>query len=653
MLKRAVATIAAATIFATLLIAAPTAAVDPPKGGPAVIKVGAASRSVLPTVDGSHDYLDGLQPDPDDPFSPGLVVPQWDQGRVAVGNGASNARWVHDDMRVSAVAFEEQQSRDITVIVAANLYMIFRGDGDEIRAAVADRLPAAVVDRLDIAIHADHNHHGPDTAFDVNHEWYDLMVQQAAEAVVEAIEEMRPARLEVAETNHWFGLRDSRDAQVLDPTLGVLRATATNGQTIATLTFWANHPEVTLFWSPPTEAITADCEVLGLEGENCSARDAYFTADFPGWTNRIIADELGGEALFINGAVGDLITPLGANVWEVDAAAPLGDGLTVPDEASPPIGASNFTERNFRRTYLVGRELAHAALDALESAEPILRPEIEYETTDVYTRMSNIGFRFLLVVGDETGRTALGHNPFELYTCPATGDKNDTTCSADGFASQPDPLLGTVRVGDHVKTHVASMKVGPVGMMWLPAEVGPETTIGLPAGYDDDPGRWHLDDPELHAFGQEYVTSGYVKNLMDDEYRWVVGLGNDELGYSVPLSDFRVYCVADALVGPGTCQALYEAGVIEYPDAVAGSTCKAVTEDPSLLAAYGQFAEAVAASCAYGQAFDESLDHYEETNSVGWDLEADIFAGVVELTGNDDPSRINHDFEGYWMGYTP
>ena len=45
-----------------------------------LIKVGAASRSVLPTVNGSHDYLDAVEPDPLDPFSPGLFVPAWDQG---------------------------------------------------------------------------------------------------------------------------------------------------------------------------------------------------------------------------------------------------------------------------------------------------------------------------------------------------------------------------------------------------------------------------------------------------------------------------------------------------------------------------------------------------------------------------------------------
>lgn len=41
----------------------------------ALFRVGAASRSVLPTVGGSHDYLRAVHPDPADPFAPGLFVP--------------------------------------------------------------------------------------------------------------------------------------------------------------------------------------------------------------------------------------------------------------------------------------------------------------------------------------------------------------------------------------------------------------------------------------------------------------------------------------------------------------------------------------------------------------------------------------------------
>jgi hypothetical protein len=553
-------------------------------------------------------------------------------------------------MQVSAVAFEDQRSRQIQVLVAANLYMIFGVDAAVIRSRVGELVGPATAARLQIAVSADHTHHGPDTAFDVNHEWYDLMIDQAAAAIVAAIEDMRPARLEVAQADHYFGLRDSRDAQVLDPTLGVLRATATNGRTIATLLFWANHPETTLFWEPPTDGIADECAQIGLEP--CTFEDRYFTSDFPGWATRIIEDELGGEALYFNGAVGDLITPLGANVWEVDQSAPLGLGLVPPDGAQPPVGAADFQQRNFRRAYLIGRELAHAALTALESAAPVMDPTLDYDVAPFYTRMSNIGFRLLLVRGDD-GFTSLGHTPAPLYNCPATGPKDDTTCVADGFATESDPLLGDIRAGDHTRSQVAYFRVGPVGVMFVPAEIGAESTIGLPAGYLDAPADWHADDPSLHAFGADYATVGFVKNRMADEYRWVVGLGNDEMGYVVPLADYRIRCVADDLAGPGTCAELHAAGVIEHPDAVAGATCKAVTEDPSLLAGYGAAAEAVAASCRYGQALGEADDHYEETNSAGWDLEADILAAVGTLTGNTDAASVNPDFAGWWMGHTP
>ena len=655
MSKRMIALALLAGALGTTVVAAGSARADQDAAGlrgrpqQKVIMVGAASRSVLPTIDGSHDYLADVQPDPEDPFSPGLFVPEWDQGRVAVGNGDADSHWVHDDMEVSAVAFQERGTRKTTVVMAANLYMIFGTDGDVIRQRVADRLGRRA-DQVELAISADHNHHGPDTAFDVNHQWYELMIDQATDAAVEAISDMRPARLEVAEAEHYFGLADGRDPQVFDPTLGVLKATATNGRTIATMLFWANHPETTLFWEPPNDAILDECAEIGLTP--CTFSDRYFTADYPGWATRILEAELGGEALFFNGAIGDLVTPLGANVWEVDDSAPLGLGLVPPPSAQPPLGASNFQERNFRRAYLIGRELATAALGALDSSEPVMDPTVDYDVTSFYTRMSNIGFRLLLVRGED-GLTQLGHTPVMLYTCPPTGPKNDSTCAPDDFSTEDDQLLGEIRAGDHARTRAAYLRIGPVGMMWIPAEIGSESTIGLPAGYVDTPANWHREDLSLHANGADYVTSGYVKNRMSDEHRWIVGLGNDELGYAVPLADYRVKCVADELAEPGTCQALYEAGVIEHPDAVAGATCKAITEDPSLLEGYGEAAPAIAGSCRYGQALGEALDHYEETNSAGWDLEADILAAVAELTGNDDPTTVNPDFPGWWAGHTP
>ncbi len=67
---------------------------------------GAASRSMLPTVNGGRDYLVDApgwpvqdQLDPDDP---GVFIESWDQGEVDVGNGRPDSAWVHDDLWAAA-----------------------------------------------------------------------------------------------------------------------------------------------------------------------------------------------------------------------------------------------------------------------------------------------------------------------------------------------------------------------------------------------------------------------------------------------------------------------------------------------------------------------------------------------------------------------
>ena len=67
---------------------------------------------------------------------------------------------------------------------------------------------------------------------------------------------------------------------------------------------------------------------------------------------------------------------------------------------------------------------------------------------------------------------------------------------------------------------------------------------------------------------------------MSDTYKWTIGLGSDQLGYHVPISNFRALCVGDEFFGPGTCATLFDDGSIEYPDSVAGTTCKAHHREP-------------------------------------------------------------------------
>lgn len=625
--------------------------------------VGAASRSVLPLVDGSTDYIEEAElPPPDDATSLGVFVPTFDDGRIAVGNGSPEAHWVHDDLRARAFAVSDLGARgDIVVVVSVDLYMVFRNDAERLRREVAERLPAHLADRTTVLVPATHNHHGPDTAFDVNHDWYEHMIGQVADVAAEAVGAMRPARLRVGAGEHWFGMTDGRDPQIIDPSMNVLQARATNGDVIATMVQWNNHPEVTLGWEPPVD-ISEECAALGWTGEQasqCHAEGRYFTADYAGVLSRTIEERAGGVALYMVGALGALTTPLGAPVWEVDGDHPLGNQYEPPAGAAAPGGDDfSFTDKNFRRMHVIGTQAAEAALRFLADGEDLTSSPVSVQRQDFYTRLSHVGFRLLLVVDPATGRTQLGHEPPALHTCPASGPKTDATCEPDDAATVDDPVVGTIRAGDHVQSEVAHVRIGPVGMMFLPGEVAGELVIGLPAEWLDRPGDWFAGDPSLHAVGADYETPGFVRNRMVGQYKWTIGLGSDELGYIFPISDWRIACVGDLFAGAGTCQALHDAGVIEFPDAVSGEQCKLVTEDPSALAeiaaAAGQdAAEVVAGSCRYGQVLGEPDDHYEETNSVGWDVGADMLAAVAALTGDEDPTMVNPGFPGYWREMPP
>ena len=96
---------------------------------------------------------------------------------------------------------------------------------------------------------------------------------------------------------------------------------------------------------------------------NCHAEGRYFTADYAGVLREDLHARYGGEVLYFNGALGVLIGPGGAHVWEVDRRYPLGNQLVAPAGAVGPGGGTDYTQRNFRRTAIIGEQLA-LAVDA-------------------------------------------------------------------------------------------------------------------------------------------------------------------------------------------------------------------------------------------------------------------------------------------------
>lgn len=606
---------------------------DPTAPDPTLL-VGAASESVLPTVGGDRSYLsdatgwDGSV----DPQDPGVFVPAFDQGRIDVGNGNSDAAWVHDDLRASAIALEH--GSELTIIASVDVYMIFAADAAEIERRARTLLPAEVADSAHIVIAATHVHHGPDTAFSVNDDWYSLMADQTAAAIAGAYEALQPATMSVATGEHRFGMADVRDPLIVDPALHVVGFHDAAGRTIATIVQWTSHPETTLGFVPFIDLTTA-CATKGWTGDDCTAEDRYLSADYPGVLRTRLQAAEGGEVVYFNGALGSQIGPGAADVWMVDADHPVGDGITAPAGAQPLPGAADFRQRNFARTEAIGSQLAIAVEGLLATASDDPVPAIEWREQSFYTRLTNIGFRVLLADGD------LGWQDPMAFLC---GSKpfDDQFCHSDEARSEDDPVLtpltgSQVRVGDVLRSQIIHVALGDVGLLFLPGELPPELVVGLPADFDTDAAAY-TGEPGLHATGSDYELPGRLLDLVPDRTTVVVGLGGDELGYFVPLSDVRLKCLDVVLADGVTCQQLFDEGVLVTPDAISGVVCHAITDDPAQLAPYRpKIAAAVAATCRYGQALGRELGepdgHYEETNSAGWDMVDDLWVAAEQLFG--------------------
>ncbi|MCE2827738.1 MAG: hypothetical protein LW626_11735, partial [Verrucomicrobium sp.] len=245
--------------------------------------------------------------------------------------------------------------------------------------------------------------------------------------VAEAVRSLQPARMAAHElTVSPAGLvADTRKPEVYDPDVRVLHFLDAGGtRTLGTLVGWANHPETP--WS----------------------RNRDLTADFPGiireslekgirYGGTVHQPGLGGTHVYINGAVGGLMTTH--------------PSVTVHD----PFLKADFKEPSHEKTRAVGNQIASRVLDRLAKAPAAGVAElpigIEVRTLDLPLR--NPGF----LLASMLGLLDRGHSRWL-----------------------------------HFRTEVGLLRLGDVSMACIPGEVYPEIVNGgivrAPGGdYDIEP----------------------------------------------------------------------------------------------------------------------------------------------------------------------
>ncbi|MFZ6184781.1 hypothetical protein [Nannocystis pusilla] len=392
-----------------------------------------------------------------------------------------------DGLWARAVAFRQGEST--LAIVAIDTVGYFNNDVEAIR----ELLPAQDIDLDYLIVHATHNHEGPDTmglwgedlfTSGYTPEYRQQVRDTIVEAIVGAFKDMREVgSMRVGEvdvsTYHPKGmgnlLRDSRDPWIADETISAAHLSDTEGMPIATLVNYGCHPETL---ADDNYLVTSDF-VHALRRTVETGSEWQTAAGKPG---------LGGPAIYINGAVGGMMTTLGVNVENPDG--------------------ETYQAASFEKADSVGQMLGEMALDAVAMGEEITGPALRFAAKRFRAGVRNTNFKLMF---------DLQVLEREVFNADMPGK-------------------------EEIETEMALVELGPIQMLTVPGELLPELAIG---GYDGS----HINADGVPLLKPDNVNppdlraappGPYIEDRMGLTYRWIVGLGNDELGYIIPEYDFQL-----------------------------------------------------------------------------------------------------------------
>lgn len=416
-----------------------------------------------------------------DPDSTG----KWDGVWANAGFGSTCTLGVKDDTWARAVVME---SGDETVaMVSLDVVGLFNIEVQRARAEMKVRYPEMDVDEL--VVSSTHTHEGVDTMgywgqlylnTDGKFPAYQAFIRsQIIDAVHDAWMEREAASVKIATGAPPVFIRDSRPPQVKDPEVLVAQFIREDKDKDEDEDKGSTIGTL-VNWSNHPEAQGSDNPLV--------------SSDFPHMTREVLEEELGGTAVYFSGAVGGLQTPLGVDI--------------------PPY-ESNIS---WDRTYAIGEMVARSAIAALADAKPIEIEEVRAQRRVFYLDSDNNVLRALNARG--------------IFDIP-------TFFNGESWGSDPAGHREGIKAeeaGPQIQTEMVGVELdGPKGpaavFMTVPGELSPEIELG---GY----GRPEC--PEADT-GRPYEP--VIRDQFETDNVFVLGLGQDELGYIIPGYDFHLTSV--------------------------------------------------------------------------------------------------------------
>lgn len=397
----------------------------------------------------------------------GIFLAGFGDNRIATGKA--------DDLWARAIVLETGATRIAMVSVDVIGYyskMAYYGL-EEIKKMISPKLGLS-----EILITATHNHEAPDTigawgAGDLSDGKYPKYLRfidrQIAKAITEAATSTQPAKMKLGRTDpvespSIAGMQTrthGRPPKFFDEEMRVMQFVGTSGRmrdkTISTIVQWNTHPE-------------------SMEDKN-----TLITSDFPHAVRETVEKKYGGTCLYISGDIG-------AAEIIGDSNTKNNDRINFDGKDFPLKETSNRPAYTIERTYAIGRDIAKAAITAVEKGEWSAVTKIDLKKAELRVPMDNKGY----VILQEKG------------------------------------VLDNAPGWKEVQTWMYVITMGDAQMITTPGELFPEVFYGV-----EKYGR--KDCPEANT-GRPLEPG--VINRMTKKYKFVLGLCPDEFGYIVPGYDF-------------------------------------------------------------------------------------------------------------------
>lgn len=285
--------------------------------------ISGSAKVVIPTR-GKRLYLAGLKND-----------------RISEGT--------HDDIYAKSLVLSDGNTKICIValdIIGLSMYHTLR-----LRELIKD---IGTIDPENVILTCTHQHSGPDTIglwgptqFEsgVDKDFLKILYEKIVESTKKAESNLEPAIFKVGSIAIPEGVsKNSREPEMIDRNLSVIRIESTSNRSIATLLNFSAHPEV--LWSD----------------------NHLITADYPCYVYQVLEEKIGGEVLFVNGALGGMVT-------------------------------TDNAEHTFEEAERIGKTIANKALEALESAEMVSAPRITIRKAKVEIPLENQYFITLMDAG--------------------------------------------------------------------------------------------------------------------------------------------------------------------------------------------------------------------------------------------------------------